>query len=85
MLLLSAGLSGGVAYILMVLSFRHAEAAAMAPYEYLSVLWDVAIGFMIFTEPPGWSFVLAAPLIFSGAVLAVPSCRCRSTVGSPGR
>jgi drug/metabolite transporter (DMT)-like permease len=84
-LLLSAGLSGGVAHILMVLSFRHAEAVALAPYEYLSVLWAVTIGLMIFTEPPGWSFVLAAPLILSGAVIAVPSRRSRSTVGSPGR
>ena len=71
-LLLGAGLSGGVAHILMTLSFRHAEAGSLAPYEYLSVLWAVALGFMVFGEMPGWSFLLAAPLILGGAMIAAP-------------
>lgn len=78
LLLLGAGLSGGIAHILMTLSFRHAEAAALAPFEYLSVLWAVGIGFMVFAELPGWSFLLAAPLILSGAIIATPSGRPRS-------
>lgn len=85
LLLLGAGLSGGVAHILMTLSFRHAEAAALAPYEYLSILWAVAIGLTVFTELPGWSFVLAAPLILSGAVIAAPSVRSRSIMAPAGR
>ncbi|CUX80084.1 MAG: DMT famliy transporter [Roseibaca calidilacus] len=71
-LLLGAGLAGGVAHILMTLSFRHAEAAALAPFEYLSVLWAVVLGVMIFAELPGWSFVMAAPLILGGAFVASP-------------
>jgi len=79
-LLLSAGLLGGVAHILMVMSFRHAEASALAPYEYLSVLWAVVIGLIVFTEPPSWSFVLAGPLILLGAIIAAPLRRGRPTV-----
>lgn len=75
LLLLGAGLSGGVAHILMTLSFRHAEAAALAPYEYLSVLWSVGLGAMLFAELPGWSFFVAAPLILAGAVIAAPARR----------
>jgi len=56
----------------MTLSFRHAEAAALAPFEYLSVLWAVVLGVMIFAELPGWSFVMAAPLILGGAFVASP-------------
>ncbi|RYH00905.1 DMT family transporter [Salipiger sp. IMCC34102] len=69
-LLVGTGLSGGVAHILMTLSFSHADAAALAPFEYLSILWAVVIGVLIFAEIPGWAFLLAAPLILAGAFVA---------------
>lgn len=79
LLLMGAGLLGGIAHILMTLSFRHAEAAALTPYEYLSVLWAVGIGFMVFAELPGWTLFLAAPLILSDAIIATPIGRTGST------
>jgi drug/metabolite transporter (DMT)-like permease len=75
LLLVGAGLAGGVAHILMTLSFRHAEAAALAPFEYLSVLWAVVLGVVVFAEVPGWSFLAAGPLILAGAVIATPPPR----------
>lgn len=66
-LLVGAGLAGGAAHILMTLSFRHAEAAALAPFEYLTILWAAAAGLAFFNELPGWSFLLAAPLILAGS------------------
>ncbi|ETX26896.1 DMT family transporter [Roseivivax isoporae] len=74
-LLLGAGLAGGVAHILMTLSFRHAEAAALAPFEYLSVLWAAAAGALFFAELPGGAFLIAAPLILAGAMIATPARR----------
>lgn len=74
-LLVGAGIAGGVAHILMTLSFRYAEASALAPFEYLSVLWAVLMGVVLFAEIPGWSFVIAAPLILAGAVVARPPRR----------
>jgi len=78
-LLLGAGLTGGIAHILMTLSFRHAEASALAPFEYLSVLWAVVLGLMIFGEMPSWSFLMAAPLILVGAFIAASVARKRGT------
>jgi len=72
MLLIGIGLSGGIAHILMTLSFRHADAAALAPFEYLSVLWAVILGGIFFAEIPGWAFLLAGPLILTGAYVARP-------------
>lgn len=74
-LLIGAGLAGGVAHILMTLSFRHAEAAALAPFEYLSVLWSVLLGLALFAEVPGWNFVIACPLIIASAVVASAAIR----------
>ena len=74
-LLIATGLAGGLAHILMTLSFSHADASALAPFEYLSVLWAVALGFAFFAEVPGLAFVLAGPLILLGAFIARPGRR----------
>lgn len=71
-LLVGTGFSGGVAHILMTLSFRHAEAAALAPFEYLGIFWATATGGLLFAELPGWSLSAAAPLILAGAMIATP-------------
>lgn len=69
-LLIATGLAGGLAHILMTLSFSHADASALAPFEYLSVLWAVALGFVVFAEVPGLAFLVAGPLILVGAIVA---------------
>ena len=71
-LLIATGLAGGLAHILMTLSFRHADASALAPFEYLSVLWAAALGFVFFSEVPGLAFALAGPLVLIGAIIARP-------------
>ena len=71
-LLIATGLAGGLAHILMTLSFRHADASALAPFEYLSVLWAAALGFVFFSEVPGLAFALAGPLVMIGAIIARP-------------
>lgn len=71
--LIGTGLTGGLAHIFMTLSFRHAGATALAPFEYLSILWAAALGAMLFAEVPGLAFFLAAPLILAGAYCAKPA------------
>jgi len=71
-LLIATGLAGGLAHILMTLSFAHADASALAPFEYLSVLWAVFLGFAFFAEVPGLAFLLAGPLVLIGAFIARP-------------
>lgn len=75
LLLIGAGLAGGMAHILMTLSFRLAEATTLAPFEYLSVLWAVMFGAAVFAEVPGWSFLAAGSLILAGAAIATPPTR----------
>ncbi|MEM7693096.1 MAG: DMT family transporter [Pseudomonadota bacterium] len=69
-LLVLSGLFGGAAHIAMTLSFRYTEASALAPFEYLSILWAALLGFLLFAERPALAFLLAVPLVVAGAVLA---------------
>jgi drug/metabolite transporter (DMT)-like permease len=72
-LLIGAGLACGAAHIVMTLSFRHADVSAMVPFEYLSILWAVVLGFVVFTEVPGLTFRLTGPVILTRAINARPA------------
>lgn len=68
--LLSLGLLGGMAQILMTESFRHAPASVLAPFAYTSMIWAVLIGFFWFGEVPA-AVVLAGAAIVIGSGLFV--------------
>ncbi|MBO6920384.1 MAG: DMT family transporter [Rhizobiaceae bacterium] len=68
--LVMAGLFGGFAHITMTLGFKYAEASRLAPFEYLALLWPLLADLLIFKLPLSTTFLLAAPLVLSGAALA---------------
>jgi len=67
--LVGAGAFGGIAHITMTLSFKHAEASKLAPFDYLSLVWAVATGFVLFGDLPALSFYFALPFLLFGAML----------------
>lgn len=69
-LLVAAGLSGGIAQILVTESYVRAGAALLAPFDYSSMLWGLAIGWFAFGEIPE-RMVLAGAAIVIGAGLFI--------------
>ena len=51
-LLVSVGLLGGCAQILMTQAFRSAPAATLAPFEYTAMIWAVLFGYSGFADFP---------------------------------
>ena len=43
--LISIGLLGGLAHILLTESYRHASASLVAPFDYTSMLWALLLGY----------------------------------------
>lgn len=68
--LIGIGLIGGLAQIAMTLAFKYAQASALAPFDYLAIVFSVIIGFVVFDEVPDAMFWLAMPLILLGAMVA---------------
>jgi drug/metabolite transporter (DMT)-like permease len=64
-LLVAAGLLGGFAQILLTSSYRHADAAVIAPFEYTSILLAMAIGYTLFDE------VATVPMLIGAALVTV--------------
>ncbi len=55
------------AHYLMIEAFRFAEAALVVPFKYVSLLWAVLLGLVIWGDvPDNWTFVGAAVVICSG-------------------
>lgn len=77
LLLVLAGLLGGLAHIAMTLAFRHAEASLLAPFEYLTILWPVLADVLLFKASLSYAFLSALPLVLAGAALAAMEERRR--------
>jgi drug/metabolite transporter (DMT)-like permease len=55
------------AHFLQIETFRFAEAALVSPFKYSSLLWAVAIGYLIWGDiPDRWTLLGASLLIASG-------------------
>ncbi|MCD9147235.1 DMT family transporter [Pseudophaeobacter flagellatus] len=70
-LLIGAGLLGGVAQILITSSYRFAPASMLAPYDYVSMLFAIIIGYLWFEELPTMVMLAGATLVICGNILVI--------------
>jgi drug/metabolite transporter (DMT)-like permease len=70
-LLVTAGLLGGLGQILLTSSYREADASLVAPFDYASMLFALAIGYFIFAEVPTWTMLGGAALIVTAGILII--------------
>jgi drug/metabolite transporter (DMT)-like permease len=70
-LLIATGLLGGVGQMLMTSSHRYAAAATIASFEYVSMLWGLAFGFIFFAEIPGQSVILGGAIVTAAGIFII--------------
>ena len=71
LLLCTGGLAGGVGQILLTSSYRYAEAAVIAPFEYVSMVLAIAVGWFVFGEAPTWLVISGAGLVTLAGILII--------------
>jgi len=69
--LVSAGLLGGVGQILLTESYRYAEVAVIAPFEYCSILLALLMGYFIFDELPTGIMMAGVALIITAGIIII--------------
>ena len=70
-LLAAVGLVSTTAMLLFAFAFRHAEAAVLAPLDYISMLWAALFGFLVWGDiPSAWAAAGMATIAGSGLVIA---------------
>lgn len=70
-LIIGAGLIGGVAQIMVTASYRFGTASMLAPFDYSSMIFAVIIGWVVFAEVPTTSILIGAALVIAGGVLII--------------
>ncbi len=66
------GLIGGMAHYLVIVAYRNAPAAVIAPQEYMALVWGAIIGWIIWSEvPSAWTWLGAAIVAGAGGFIAL--------------
>lgn len=69
--LIGAGLIGAAGQLCLTASYTHAEAGVLAPFTYISMLWAILIGWLVFAEIPTLPMLGGSALIVSAGVAIV--------------
>ncbi len=70
-LLVAVGLFGGIGQILMTTAFRYADAATIASFDYVSMLWGVAFGFLLFGDVPTGSVLFGGAIVVAAGIFII--------------
>ncbi len=70
-ILIAAGVFGGFGQVLLTASYRHAETAVIAPFEYVSMLLALGVGYLVFSEIPTFTMLCGALLIISAGLFII--------------
>ena len=70
-LLIGAGLLGGVGQIFLTSSYREADASLVAPFDYASMIFALAIGYFVFAEVPTGTMLLGAAVVVIAGCLII--------------
>jgi len=71
LLLLAIGILGGFGQILIVQAYRYGDASLIAPFEYSTMLWAVAIGWFVFGDWPATAVLIGAVIVVSSGIYVI--------------
>lgn len=74
-LMAGTGLLAGIGQFALFEGMRRAPVSVLAPFEYTSLVWAFALGYLIWSDVPGSNVVVGAALIFSAGTIIIASER----------
>lgn len=69
--LVSAGLCGGTAQILMTETYRHADVSAAAPFEYTSMIFAIVAGYLVFSDLPTLHMLVGGTIVICAGIFII--------------
>ena len=70
-MLIGTGLIGGVAQILLTSAYRYAQAAALAPFDYASLIFAIAFGYLFFSEVPTLAVLVGSGIVAAAGMVII--------------
>lgn len=69
--LILSGFCGGVAQILMTEAYRHAEPSTVAPFEYISIILAMIVGYLAFGDKPTIHIIVGGAIVIGAGIFIV--------------
>ncbi|MGD9509875.1 MAG: DMT family transporter [Geminicoccaceae bacterium] len=73
--LVTIGLLGGLAQVLMTRAYMSGPVSWIAPFEYSAILWSALLGFLFWGELPGPALILGAVLVIGAGLMVMREAR----------
>ncbi|OAM76499.1 DMT family transporter [Devosia elaeis] len=70
-LLIGAGFFGGIGQLLLTSCYRYADMSVIAPFEYVSLILTIIIGFLIFADVPTIPMLIGAVIIVGSGIAVI--------------
>lgn len=74
-LMAGTGVLAGIGQFAMFEGMRRAPVSVLAPFEYTSLVWAFALGYLIWSDVPGSNVFTGAALIFCAGMIIIASER----------
>ncbi len=71
LLLVLMGVMGGIGQITLTQSFRHADASLIAPFDYVSMVWAIAVGWLLFGELPETIVIAGSSIVVAAGIFVI--------------
>jgi drug/metabolite transporter (DMT)-like permease len=65
------GVMGGIGQITLTQSFRYADASLIAPFDYISMVWAIAVGWLLFSQLPKTIVVIGASIVVAAGIFVI--------------
>lgn len=80
-LMAGTGVLAGIGQFALFEGMRRAPVSVLAPFEYTSLVWAFALGYLIWSDVPGSNVFVGAVLIFAAGVIIIATERFRGRFG----
>ena len=69
--LVSAGIVGGVGQIFLTSCYRYADVSTIAPFEYVSLILSLMIGWLLFSDVPTAQMLIGGVIVVSAGLFII--------------
>lgn len=70
-LMVASGVLGGVSQMAMTQAYRYADASTVAPFEYTSMLFGIALGYCLFGDVPTSTMLLGSTIVIAAGLMVI--------------
>lgn len=71
LLLVAIGVLGGLGQILLVQAYRYGDASLIAPFEYSTMIWAMALGWFVFGEWPVTAVLIGSAIVVTSGIYVI--------------